>query len=179
MNRNWVFVSLQALLLAAGCTQQANVDPESLALRKQLLVSAQATGEPTTISAVRLNLLEKKGSQSTFDVTIKGRIDANGFDPWENDRAVFAVTDASDEYMRTAKAHNHDDGDCPFCKHKSDPNQFMAMIHLVDGQGKVFPRSARGLLGLESKQTVVVQGQGTISEDDMLVVAAKSINVVK
>lgn len=174
MTRRLICAQFSMLMLLVGCSQQSAVDQESAVIRKQLLVQ-QLPGESSTISAARLMVLEKKASGEPVELVITGNIDANGHDPWETDQSAFAVTDASDEFVRVAKAHNHDDGDCPFCKHKSDPNQFMAVVQVVDDQGKVLPRSAKGLLGLKTKQTIVIQGQGTLNEQDMLVVVPKAI----
>ncbi len=167
------------LLLAGGCDSTPAIDAESLAVREKLL-TAKPIGAATTIADARLSALESRSADRMPEVIIAGNIDANGHDPWEKDQSSFVIMDASEDYLKIKAAHNHeDDDDCPFCKRKSDPNQFMAIVQITGDDGQILRRSAQPLLGLKQTQKITVRGEAKINELDMLVVTVKQLYVGK
>ncbi len=172
----WSAASIICIALTAGCGADSNLDPATIAIRNSLL--AKQTPRPaTTIADARIAALESRLAEKVQEVTITGTIDANGHDPWEKESSSFVVMDASEEYLKATASHNHDDGDCPFCKQKSEPNQYMAVIEIVGDDGQIFSRSAQPILGLKQKQTITVRGDAKINELNMLVVTAKQVHV--
>ena len=173
----WPAVSCICLVLTLGCDADRNLDPATIAIRSKLLAK-QSPGPATTIADARIAAIEARLAEKVQEVTITGTIDANGHDPWENETSSFVVMDASEQYFKATAAHNHDDGDCPFCKQKSEPNQYMAMIEIVGDDGQIFNRSAQPILGLKQKQTITIRGDAKINEQNMLVVTAKQLHVL-
>jgi hypothetical protein len=152
------------LTMAAGCGKSA-VDPSVVKHREQLILKEEPSGA--------LGILDARETiASPAEVTLVGRI--GGTDsPWTLGQASFVMADPS----VASDSHEHCGDDCPFCKHKSDGQDALALVQFHDQHGNVLPVDARELFELQDQDTVVVQGRAQINELGLMVVAAKGIYV--
>ncbi len=73
--------------------------------------------------------------------------------------------------------HNHDPGDCPFCKRRAE-NATSCIVRFLDQDGNVIKHGAQQFLGVSKDQDVVVKGRGVfLPEVDVLQVDATSVYV--
>ena len=155
-----------------GCTGSTSNGPSAEGA-KLLMVAEPA--DPMGVMELKSSMIT--GIAPMDDSTaIVGRI-ASGQD-WETDQAMFLIRD-----LQAESAHDHGDGgdhsDCAFCKAKEKETGSMALVRVVDAEGKTIGSDARKLLGLAEEQVIVAQGVGTIDEDGTLVFAASKIFIRK
>jgi hypothetical protein len=146
-----------------GC-DKSTVPVADNGYRQQFLTnSLDAT--PSTIAAV----LQQDSWESP--VTVVGRIYGGDQNPFDAKSASFTVVE------RPEAGHDHEDpSDCVFCKRKLADGA-MAVVKLVDPNGKPISQSADQLLGLKKNQDVIVQGKPS-KVGDLLVIAADKIQIV-
>jgi hypothetical protein len=144
------------------------------------------SSESTQFGAVRkvVLLTEKPAELHTFaeakehvadkpSVTIRGKIAAGDFDPFEANKSIFTITEISDESHEGEPGHDADN--CPFCKRRAKDAP-MALVRVSDEQGNLFPFSAANILGLRKDQVVIVQGKAEYKSDlDLFTIDAKKI----
>ena len=140
------FFLLTSLAVVSGCNSssegKSGVDQ---ALLQRLVVAQQ----PDAISSLKSVYESLQPGQV---VTVAGRIYADGKSPFDQDRSVFTVVDLP------KPGHNHEDpGDCPFCRRELK-NAKMAIVRVVDAEGKLFSAAADELLGLKKNQDIVITG---------------------
>lgn len=144
------------------------------------------SSESTQFAAVRKVVLatEKPSELQTFaeakerladkpSITIRGKIAAGDFDPFEGNKSIFTITEIP------ADSHDgepgHDADNCPFCKRRAKDAP-MALVRLLDEQGNLFPFSAAKILGLKKDQVVIVQGNAEYKPDlELFTVDAKKL----
>lgn len=113
------------------------------------------------------------------DVTLVGRIGGVP-DPWTKGQAAFVIADPS---LAAADEHEHGHAcgeDCPYCKNKragQPATSGLALVQVVDAEGRVLPVDARELFQLELDQTVVVRGRAERNTEGHLIVAARGLYV--
>ncbi len=140
------------------------MDPKLLEMRKQFLVAQEPT-LPVTIEAA----IEQIANQP--EVTLVGRINAGASEPFDRALATMVLSEVPEP------GHNHDPGDCPFCKRRAE-NAKSCIVRFLDREGNVIQHSAQQLLGVSKDQDVVVQGRGVfLPEVDVLQVDATSVFV--
>jgi hypothetical protein len=155
-------VTCLALFAGAGC--RPSVDAQLEEIRQQLM-SARLPDSIVSIAEASRDLTSDR------EVTVSGRIFANGMQPFEADEASFNIIDLP------KPGHNHEDpGDCPFCKRELESSA-SAIVKLVDTSGEVIPIAADQLLGLQKNQDVVVSGKANLI-GDVLIVTASSLHVL-
>jgi hypothetical protein len=160
-----MFLSL--ILSLAGCGKA--VDPVTVALRKQLLVSEPLAGEKT-ISDVRKEL-KSESLTSSDSFVVRVRINAGDFPPFADGMAAFVVTDATGHDGDEA----HNPHECPFCKR--DIKNSIARVEFADADGKLIKIDSRELFDIEEFDLLVIEGTGRFDEDDTLIIAAKTMFV--
>lgn len=153
------FVVVGSLL---GCNGPI-IDP-SIEKYRQKFLSDDLSPAGLTIGAA------KEGLSNNAEVTITGRIAAGDDNPFDPEKAMFVLSELPEE------GHDHDAGDCPFCKRK-EANSPIAIVQFSDGQGNPINIAADKLFGLKQKQHVTVVGDASIV-GDQLIVSAKSLTVV-
>lgn len=142
MRSNAILVGL--VLVMVGCNPQPT-DSVDQALIARILVAEQ----PAAIDSLKAVYQNWESDQ---EVTVAGRIYADGTSPFDAKQAVFTIVDLP------KPGHNHEDpGDCPFCRHELK-NAKMAIVQVCDDHGKAFPTPADKLLGLKKNQDIVVTG---------------------
>lgn len=161
-------LSLLAMVTWIGCT--GSTGTLSAAGAKVLLDT-----EPSeVVGIVELKSAMVTGLAATDGLAaIVGRVVAG--QDWEPDQATFLVRD-----LQADSAHGHDHGggdhsDCAFCQAKERETGSLAMIRIVDDQGRMIEMNARKLLNLEEGHVVVAQGSGALDEDGSLVFSATKI----
>jgi hypothetical protein len=144
------------------------------------------TSESTQFAAVRkvVLLAEKPSELQSFaeakehvadkpTVTIRGKIAAGDFDPFEANKSIFTITELPAESHEGEPGHDADN--CPFCKRRAKDAP-MALVRISDEQGNLFPFSAANILGLRKDQVVIVQGQAEYKSDlDLFTIDAKKL----
>jgi len=97
--------------------------------------------------------------------------------PWYEGQASFFLVDTkvASQFASHAKHHggNHN---CSFCQSLARKNAHaIAVVNLVDEQGKTLAIDARKLLDLKENQTVVVRGKAKLLGGRLLVIDADGI----
>jgi hypothetical protein len=159
-------VNLSAIVFTAlitlGCSNTA--DQKLSKLRTQFVL-AEEPASPSSIEAAIAGIAEKP------EVTLLGRINAGSSEPFDPAQATVVLSEAPDP------AHNHDPGDCPFCKRRLE-NAKSCIVRFLDDKGEVIKQDARELLGVTKDQDVIVTGKATLlTELDILQVDATGIFV--
>jgi hypothetical protein len=144
------------------------------------------SSESTQFAAVRkvVLLTEKPSELQSFaeakehvadnpSVTIRGKIAAGDFDPFEANKSIFTITEIPAESHEGEPGHDADN--CPFCKRRAKDAP-MALVRVSDEQGNLFPFSAANILGLRKDQVVIVQGKAEYKSDlDLFTIDAKKL----
>ena len=146
--------------VSLGCNNA--VDQKLIELRSQFVL-AEEPASPVTIETAIAGIAEKS------DVTLLGRINAGTSEPFDSAQATMVLSEAPDP------AHNHDPGDCPFCKRRLE-NAKSCIVRFLDDKGEVIKQDAQKLLGVAKDQDVVVTGKATLLTDlDILQVDASGL----
>jgi hypothetical protein len=99
--------------------------------------------------------------------------------PWYKGQASFFLVDAkiASQFATHAKAHggNHN---CSFCQSMARKNaNAIAVVNLVDEQGKTLRIDARELLDVKESQKVAVRGKAKLLGGRLLVIDADGVHV--
>jgi hypothetical protein len=105
------------------------------------------------------------------DVWVVGRIFAGDFDPWEQGRASFLISELPEE----GHGEGHDADNCPFCKRKAAQAP-KAMVRFADEKGQTVGIDARELFGLKTGDVVAVRGSAKVGELNTLMIDAAAIH---
>lgn len=147
-------------IFAVGCNDAAD---ERLREIRTRFVLAEEPASPASIEAAIEGIAENS------EVTLLGRINAGTSEPFDHGQATMVLSEAPDP------AHNHDPGDCPFCKRRLE-NAKSCIVRFLDEKGEVIKQDAQKLLGVSKDQDVVVKGHATLlTELDILQVDASGI----
>ena len=154
----------------AGCSPTTTPEANVIHAARSLVLVNEMPGDVISIEAA------KTVATSPTSVTVRGRIDAGEFDPFDTDRAAFLMLDVEEDDHATP---DHDASNCPFCKRKA-ALALRSHVVIVDQQGVPFTIHASKLLGLAKGDRVVVHGLGQWDEAlEMLSVQAERIHVVR
>ncbi|MDF1742735.1 MAG: hypothetical protein P1V19_03515 [Gimesia sp.] len=174
---NQILLFSVAVCLTVGCgTYKSNQDksttskpvtsePESKA--EQLLTSEPA-GAKEVIQA-------RKSAKNDEEVVLVGRIGGSE-NPWIEGRAAFSIVDNS---LKACSDIPGDGCDKPwdYCCETDKLPTAMALIKVVDAEGKLINSDARKLFKLKELQTVVVKGKAKRDDAGNLTVFASGIFV--
>ncbi len=105
------------------------------------------------------------------DVWVVGRIFAGDFDPWEQGRASFLISELPEE----GHGEGHDADNCPFCKRKAAQAP-KAMVRFADEKGQTVGIDARDLFGLKTGDVVAVRGSAKVGELNTLMIDAAALH---
>lgn len=153
-------VALLAPVFVIGCNNA--VDPKLREIRNRYVL----TEEPASPSSIEAAIA---GIADNPEVTLLGRINAGSSEPFDPTQATIVLSEAPDP------AHNHDPGDCPFCKRRLE-NAKSCIVRFLDEKGDVIKQGAQKLLGVVKDQDVVVTGHAKMLTDlDILQVDAAGI----
>lgn len=133
------------------------------------LLAAEPTGAKNVIEVREL-------AKHNDEVVVVGRIGGE-VDPWVTGLSAFKIADLS------CKPCNATPGDdCPtpwdYCCEKNLATS-VALVQIVDDQGKVVAEDAKKSLGFKELQTVVVQGTAERDDKQNLIVHAKKVFIRK
>ena len=147
-------------MFGTGCNNAADQKLREIGTR---FVLAEEPAAPASIEAAIAGIAEKP------EVTLLGRINAGASEPFDPAQATIVLSEAPDP------AHNHDPGDCPFCKRRLE-NAKSCIVRFLDEKGEVIKQDAQKLLGVAKNQDVVVTGRAKmLTELDILQVDASGI----
>lgn len=164
------FAAMMLLLLVMpGCGE--TVDPEVVAIRDRFLKVSTETKE-TPVSEIRASL--KSGEmKSGTPFKVRVRINAGEFPPFVNGAAKFFVTDATGH----DGDESHDPHECPFCRR--DVKSMMALVEFHDEAGKLIPMDARELFNIKDFELLVIEGTGEFDSEDVMVMTASAMSIVR
>lgn len=176
------------------------MDPQTLALREQYLLSAEPSGA-VTLSELAEQLDQRAADSPASDepsadnaaagdaaapppqataapdpdaetiaVSVVGRIFAGDLEPWENGQASFLLAELPAE----GHGEGHDADNCPFCKRRA-ANAPTAIVRFVGEDGEVLPHDVRQLFGVEKNSVVTVRGVAARGELNTLVITADGL----
>jgi hypothetical protein len=162
-----------ATTIFTGCGPTADISSEILAKREMILLNEEPDGALGVVEA-------KEAIKAGENIVLIGRIGAGEHSPWESGKASFMVADPAELIeagVDHAHAEGHDHANCPYCNKGKKVTDALAIVQIVDDNGKVLPIDARELLNVDEDQLVVVKGKGQIDELGYLVVSAEGIYV--
>ncbi|MDA0254345.1 MAG: hypothetical protein O3C39_05790 [Planctomycetota bacterium] len=140
-----------ALAAAGVMAVPAAAEIDVAAVRESLVLPEEPAGAVSLAEARKGLGLEPK------PVTVAGRIEGKGIDPFLEGKASFSLLEIPADDHAKNPGHNADD--CPFCK-KRRANATMAAVQFLGTDGKPIPVDARKLFGVAKGQDVVVTGTG-------------------
>lgn len=162
-----VLVTLTAV--AAGVAFVYAHDPVLAGYRQSLTLENEPTGSVTIEDA-------RKQIDKKTDVVLTLRIGVREISQWwQEETASFFASEATEGSHYNASG-DHDPNSCPFCRHKWNVDDSMALIHLVDDSGNRIPVTAPKLLNVEDGDVVVVRGKASLDKG-LLVVESSGIFV--
>lgn len=167
----YTFALLLSTTWAIGCGQSAAGPTASADGARYLLAE-----EPAGALGV-LDVREEVEAAGAGDYVVVGRIGGVA-NPWGDRQASFLIVDPAAEIA--AQDHHHADGqECKFCKENREKQMLssLAIVEMVDEQGKTVPTDARQLLGVAADQTVVVRGRAKRNEEGHLIISAAGIYI--
>ena len=175
--------------LAAWTTLAAATSPEIDAHRSRLELAQQPKQAISVVPLLKqLKALPAiDGRRELQDVTLVGQIggmpnpwkETHPSFPWFKGQASFFLLDTklAGQFAHHA-AHHGGSHDCAFCQNLAAKNAHaVAVVNLVDENGKTLKIDSRDLLGLEEQQTVTVHGRAELLGGQMLVIYADGIHV--
>ena len=167
-NSHAILSIVAALLLAAGCTQQATqAGSPSVQNGRQFQLSREPRGA--------IGILDARGRDvDGQELVLIGKI-GGVTNPWVKGYASFIVSDTT---AANVAGHKHADGcDCKFCKQKHRAADSIAVVEIVDRDGKVIRVGAQQLLGLKAGQTVVVRGRARVDSLGCMTLSARGVYI--
>ena len=170
MKRNTtLLLAIASCLITASCGEVTS--PRVLALRSQF-VAATAPENERPVPDIRTDLKSGKLKADTKFV-VRARINAGDFPPFAEGKATFIVTDATGH----DGDESHDPHACPFCKR--DIKSVIARVEFDDEASRMIDIDARELFNVKEFDLLVIEGTGRFDADDMLVIDAKKLFVIR
>ena len=155
--------------LIAGCG--SGIDPEIMSLRQKFVVE-RPPGDERPVPEIRADLKSGKLTSDT-PFSVRVRINAGEVPPFAPGKATFIVTDATGH----DGDESHNPHDCPFCKR--DIKSVIAQVECHDQNGKLVQVDSRKLFDIKEFDLLVLQGTGTFSKDDTLIINASKVFVAR
>ena len=177
------------LIWLAGCGKGG--DPASGPSSSNSAVSnstASNSVAPPAAAAKFLLATEPAGAKNVADVreqakdkdevVLVGRIGGDR-DPWVEGTAAFKITD-----LKCVPCSERPGDDCKWpwdycCEPAEVLKKSVALVQIVDDQGKVIQQDAKKSLGFKELQTLVIQGVAERDQDNNLTVNAKKVFIRK
>lgn len=159
--------------LLTGCT--VSTDPTIAAQRERLLLDEEPPGAVGVLDLAE-SLVDDQQAES-LQVVVLGKI-GGVENPWTDGMATFVIADPF-LLMELEDGPHGADCDCPFCRASSESSNTdgMALVQVLDDQGRIIPIDARELLGIENDETIVIQGQASVNQLGHLVLSANGVYV--
>lgn len=152
------------VLGTVGC---GSSESTQFAAVRKVVLSTEKPSELQTFAEAKEHLADKPS------VTIRGKIAAGDFDPFESNKSIFTITEIPADSHEGDPGHDADN--CPFCKRRAKDAP-MALVRISDEQGNLFPFSAANILGLQKDQVIVVHGKAEYKSDlDLFTVDATKL----
>jgi len=166
-----------AVSLTVGCGNSNSPQENSTATKPDTSKSEPTTetlltSEPAGAKEV---IQARKSAKDDEEVVLVGRIGGSE-NPWIEGRAAFSIVDNS---LKACSDIPGDGCDKPwdYCCETDKLPTAMALIKIVDEEGKLINADARKLFNLKELQTVVVKGKAKRDEAGNLTVFASGIFV--
>jgi hypothetical protein len=190
MNRQTlIFPLLMATLLATsiGSVCDASEDADVSAHRSRLTLSESPKDAAEVLTVVKRLAAEKNrpGGQKVLDVVVVAQIggmpnvwpDTHPHFPWYPGQASFFIVDnkVAKQFAQHAKHHGGHDN-CTFCQQLAAKNvNAIAVVNLVDAEGKTLPIDVRKVVDLKEQQTVTLRGKAKLLAGSLLQIDADGI----
>ena len=176
-----------ALISVSACLAAGTGDIEAQRVRLRL---AEPPKDAAGVLAVQKQLVAAKRQAEAApsqEVVVEGQIggmpnvwpETHPDFPWYKGQASFFLVDSkvAAQFATHAKKHggNHS---CSFCQSLARKNaSAIAVVNLMDDQGKTLRIDSRELLNLQENATVVVRGKAKLLGGRLLVIDADGIHV--
>jgi hypothetical protein len=174
-------------LMLAGVAAAWAIGNADVASHRARLRLAEPPEQRQEVLAVQQRLSAEKNdpaAQKSREVVLVGQIggmpnvwpESHPDFPWYAGQASFFLVDNKIAVHFAAHAKAHGGQDCEFCRQLAMKNAHaVAVVNLVDAQGKILEIDSRTLFSLREGQTVVVRGRAKLLAGAMLVVDADGI----
>jgi hypothetical protein len=182
-------VAVLALVWPGRCLAEGDSD---IAAHQTRLRLAETPKDVQQVLAVQRQLVAAKrqaGASEAREVALVGQIggmpnvwpETHPDFPWYKGQASFFLVDTkiASQFASHAKSHggNHN---CSFCQGLARKNAHaIAVVNLVDEDGKTLRIDARKLLDLKENQNVAVRGKAKLLGGRLLVIDANGIHVLQ
>lgn len=164
------FALFVMLLSIIGCGQSPVTPTVSLTdLKAKFILAEEPIGVLPVMAAVD-ELAEREE-----EIVVLGRIGGIK-QPCDAKEAVFVMTDPSVDAVIDSAEHTCGE-DCHFCKKPKRDLPTLAIVKLVDADGKPYPYTPGQLADLAPDQMVVVRGKAKVDSLGNLTVAANGVYI--
>jgi hypothetical protein len=181
---------LAAALVASAAHNCVAADNAAAATHRARLTLAEPPRDAEPVLAVYKHLASEKnrpGGSTARDVVVVGTVggmpniwpDTHPHFPWYPGQASFFMVDnkIAQQMAGHAKHHGGHD-DCVFCRQLAAKNaNAVAVVNLVDPQGKTLPIDLKQVIDLKEGQTVTIRGKAKLLAGSLLQIDADGIYV--
>jgi hypothetical protein len=179
-------VSLAAILTV---DQSHAADAAALATHRARLILSQAPTDARDVLATQKQFVSEKNRKDAAkirEVVVTGQIggmpnvwpDTHPAFPWYPGQASFFLVDAKVAAQFAHHAKKHGGEECVFCRQLAANNvNAIAVVNLVDSEGKVLSIDLRKLVNLKENQNVTVRGKARLLAGSLLQIDADGIYV--
>jgi hypothetical protein len=179
---------LAAILVAYAAEPSHAAENVAAAAHRARLIMAEPPRDAEQVLAVFKQLTAEKrqpGAATAREVVVVGQVggmpnvwpDTHPQFPWYPGQASFFLVDSkiAKQFAQHAKQHGGEDN-CVFCKQLAAKNvNAIAVVNLVDEQGKTLPIDLRKLVELKENQTVTIRGKAKLLAGSLLQIDANGI----
>lgn len=166
----WNFSFLVAELFAVGLAGCSSENTTSSAAQSTPDSTYVVSNEPEGAIAVGD---ARNSVENEQEVVLIGRI-GGSTDPFVNGIAAFTIVDSKVPYCAKEEG-------CPtpwdYCCEQNQVKDNIAMVKIVDAQGKPVSQDARALLGVKELSMIVVRGKAQRDADGNLALLANQVYV--
>jgi hypothetical protein len=166
-------------------------DSATVATHRARLLLSEPTQQATAVLATQKQLVEEKRRTGVVpkerEVVLVGQIggmlnvwpDTHPNFPWYPGQASFFMVDSKVAQEFAQHTTRHGGGhDCAFCRQLAAKNvNAIAVVNLLDEQGKTLKIDLRELLDLKENQTVTIRGKAKLLAGSLLQIDADGIYV--
>jgi hypothetical protein len=181
---------LAAILVAYSAEPGHAADNAAAAAHRTRLIMAEPPRDAEQVLEVFKQLTAEKkqpGAPTARQVVVVGQVggmpnvwpDTHPQFPWYPGQASFFLVDSkiAKQFAQHAKQHGGEDN-CVFCKQLAAKNvNAIAVVNLVDENGKTLPIDLRKLVELKENQTVTIRGKAKLLAGSLLQIDANGIYV--
>ncbi|MEX0641195.1 MAG: hypothetical protein WD468_00760 [Pirellulales bacterium] len=190
MPRILLFLPLAAIFLICVASRCEAADSAAVAAHRARLTITEPPRDAQQVLTVFKQLAAEKnrpGGSAAREVVVFGQIggmpnvwpDTHPKFPWYPGQASFFLVDSkiAKQFAQHAKHHGGHDN-CVFCQQLAAKNvNAIAVVNLVDADGKTVPIDLQQVVPLKENQTVIIRGKAKLLAGSLLQIDADGIYV--